>query len=105
MRDSYELLVQTILKRCQIAGLVRADIPARLLGQCLLNLMNWSIFWFNPTGKMSAEEFARVLQSIFLEGVLTPGKSGALHSNNSREGEFSPKTAPRSVNFSRVAKN
>ncbi len=69
-RDAYELLVQSVLESCQEAGSVRTDISARLLARCLLNLLNWSIFWFDPAGKMSTQELAGVLASIFLEGAL-----------------------------------
>jgi TetR/AcrR family transcriptional regulator, cholesterol catabolism regulator len=69
-RDAYERLVQSVLETCQEAGSIRADISARLLARCLLNLLNWSIFWFNPGGKMSTQELAGVLVSIFFEGTL-----------------------------------
>ena len=69
-RDTYEQLVQATLLRCQQAGIVRLDISVELLARCLLNLLNWSIFWFDPTGEMSAPEFATVLQTVFLQGVL-----------------------------------
>lgn len=68
-RDAYELLVQSVLESCQEVGSIRADISARLLARCLLNLLNWSIFWFDPAGKMSTQELAGVLVSIFLEGA------------------------------------
>ncbi len=79
-RDAYEALVRTILETCQQAGAVRQDISARLLGRCLLNLMNWSIFWFDPAGKVSTGELATVIQTIFLEGTLTPD-----HASGTRE--------------------
>jgi AcrR family transcriptional regulator len=69
-RDSYEQLIQSVLVSCQEAGSIRADVSAPLLSRCLLNLLNWSIFWFDPAGPMSTEELGSVLVSIFLEGAL-----------------------------------
>jgi TetR/AcrR family transcriptional regulator, cholesterol catabolism regulator len=77
-RDGYELLVQTVLEECQLAGVVRTDVSSRLLGRCLLNLLNWSIFWFDPDGEMPTEEFVHVLESVFLEGALTSTNTAVL---------------------------
>jgi AcrR family transcriptional regulator len=69
-RDAYEIMIKSVLESCQDAGSIRVDIPARLLARCLLNLLNWSIFWFDPAGKMSTHELAEVLVSVFLQGAL-----------------------------------
>ena len=68
-RDAYERLVESVLRSCQEAGSIRADISSRLMGRCLLNLLNWTIFWFHPDGEMSSQELARVFESIFVEGA------------------------------------
>ena len=36
---------------------------------CLLNLLNWTIFWFRPGGDLDADELGNLLASIFLEGA------------------------------------
>jgi len=79
-RDAYEQLVESILKDCQEAGLIRADISSSLLARCLLNLLNWTIFWFDPDGEMAPHELASVFDSIFLRGILPShfGEAGPL---------------------------
>ncbi|MFC0527086.1 TetR/AcrR family transcriptional regulator [Phytohabitans kaempferiae] len=68
-RDQYEELIRTIIEESQAAGVVRADIEAKYLTLGLLNLLNWSIFWFDPDGPLTEDELARVLAAVFLDGA------------------------------------
>jgi AcrR family transcriptional regulator len=68
-RDQYESLLRKVVLEEQDAGRIRADIDARYLTLALLNLLNWTIFWFDPEGERSAEEISEVLATIFLEGA------------------------------------
>lgn len=70
LRDRYENLIRTAIGEAQEAGAMRRDLPAKLLGLGLLNLLNWSIFWFKPEGERSPEELADTLATIFLEGAV-----------------------------------
>lgn len=70
LRDHYEGLVRDVIVQAQAAGIARSDVPARELTLALLNLLNWTIFWFRPDGRMTAPELASVFASIYLDGVL-----------------------------------
>ena len=71
MRDSYEKdLVRATLEQAQKAGVIRNDIPAKHLGLALLNLLNWSIFWFRPKGELTSSDLGKLLASVFMDGVV-----------------------------------
>ncbi|GAC1531925.1 MAG: TetR/AcrR family transcriptional regulator [Vulcanimicrobiaceae bacterium] len=67
-RDTYEALVRTVLVGGQECGALRRDVPVRYLGFALLNLMNWSIFWFDRSGDLSPDALAEMLATMFLTG-------------------------------------
>jgi AcrR family transcriptional regulator len=69
LRDDYEKLVRSVLADAQEAGALRGDIPAKYLELCLLDLMNWAIFWFRPDRGMSPEQLAETFAILFLEGA------------------------------------
>ncbi len=69
LRDRYEDLVLGVLEKAQQAGEIRGDIPAKYLKLALLNLLNWSIFWFRPSGPLRPREIGHILATVFLEGV------------------------------------
>jgi TetR/AcrR family transcriptional regulator, cholesterol catabolism regulator len=67
-RDAYDSLVENTISAAQLSGQLRTDISARLLRLALLNMLNWTIFWFRPDGPFSAEQVARTFTSIFIDG-------------------------------------
>lgn len=70
LRDLYEQLVCSVLAACQESGALRRDISARVLGLCLLNLLNWTVFWFKPSKGLTSDVLAETFIKVFLEGVL-----------------------------------
>jgi AcrR family transcriptional regulator len=69
LRDRYEALLREAIVSDQQDGRIRRDIDAKYLTLALLNLLNWTIFWYNPAGERSIGELSELLTSIFLEGV------------------------------------
>ena len=69
LRDDYESLIGSILQRSQDAGVIR-PVPIKELRLGLLNLLNWSVFWYDPTGSMSIDYLAVSLGDLFLHGAL-----------------------------------
>ncbi len=69
MRDRYEAFVREVIREAQEAGALRADPPAKYQGLALLNLLNWTIFWFRPGGDLTPDQLADMLTTLFLEGV------------------------------------
>jgi AcrR family transcriptional regulator len=72
-RQRHEDLVRTEVVRLQKQGLFRADMEPRVVTLALLNLLNWTIFWFREGGPLDAGALADVFTRLFLEGVLTDG--------------------------------
>jgi TetR/AcrR family transcriptional regulator, cholesterol catabolism regulator len=68
-RDAYQALMRGTISEDQAAGRLRDDIGAGYLTLSLLNLLNWTIFWFDPAGKRSARELAAIMWTIFADGA------------------------------------
>jgi TetR/AcrR family transcriptional regulator, cholesterol catabolism regulator len=69
LRDRYERIVMEVVAAGQADGSLRSDLSARLLTLALLNLLNWTIFWYSPDGELGAAEIARAFASVYLDGV------------------------------------
>ena len=69
LRDDYESLVRRTIGDAQAVGAVRQDVETKYLALALLNLLNWSIFWFSPGGDLTPEQLADLLAALFLEGA------------------------------------
>ena len=68
-RDEYGKIVRDAITAAQKGGVVRNDIDAHTLGLLLLNLLNWTIFWFDPAGSLSVDELADATTRLFLDGA------------------------------------
>lgn len=68
-RDEYEALVTRTIVSAQVAGRLRTDASPQVLTLLLLDLLNWAIFWFNPTGSLSPLELGHEMSRLFLEGA------------------------------------
>jgi len=68
-RDAYEQYVESVIHEDQRAGRLRDDIATRYLTLALLNLLNWTIFWYTPDGDQSPTQIAAVLRSVFIDGA------------------------------------
>jgi AcrR family transcriptional regulator len=69
LRDEYSALVRGVLEQAQGSGFLRSDLDGRMLSLMLLNLLNWTIFWFKRNGAQSREEIAAVVATTFLDGA------------------------------------
>jgi AcrR family transcriptional regulator len=72
LRDQYDELMEGLIRAAQEAGQIRSDIPARLQRLALLNMLNWTIFWFDPSGDATADSLADLFLEVFLKGALEP---------------------------------
>ncbi len=68
-RDRYQALVRRLIAADQQAGRLRGDIDSKLLTLSLLNLLNWTIFWFDPDDELSPEQLGETLAAVFVEGA------------------------------------
>jgi TetR/AcrR family transcriptional regulator, cholesterol catabolism regulator len=69
LRHEYELCIERTITDAQVAGVVRTDITAKDLRLSLLNLLNWTIFWFDPAGGRTPSELGELYAGLFLEGA------------------------------------
>jgi TetR/AcrR family transcriptional regulator, cholesterol catabolism regulator len=69
LRDAYERVLYEAIVEDRAAGRIRGDIDAKYLTLGLLNLMNWTVFWFKPDDDKSPEDLAEVFTTLFLEGA------------------------------------
>jgi AcrR family transcriptional regulator len=67
-RDAYEGVIRNAINDCQVHGLLDASVDAPLLGLLLLNLLNWTIFWYRPGGAHTPGDIADASVRTFLEG-------------------------------------
>lgn len=68
LRDEYENLVRGVLSEAQDAGVLWKGASSKELELALLNLLNWTIFWYKPGGR-SPERLAGLFEEIYLGGV------------------------------------
>lgn len=75
LRDRYEEIIHDLLGASQASGQVRNDIGIKYLTLCLLNLLNWTIFWFNPDDDLDAETLGDLLAAVYLDGAKPPAQT------------------------------
>lgn len=69
-RDAYEDFVVQTVASAQRAGALRSDMAAKHIGLGLLNLLNWTIEWYQPGGELTPDELAEILSELFLNGAV-----------------------------------
>lgn len=76
-RDAYGEVIRSTISACQDQGALTAAIDAQLLCLLLLNLLNWTIFWYRPDGIHSPDAIADATVRTLLNGWRSP-VAGAL---------------------------
>jgi len=71
-RDENQAMVRTTVAEAQKAGQIRTDMSAQILTLALLNMLNWSIFWYRPDGALSPEQLGKMLATLLFEGMAKP---------------------------------
>jgi AcrR family transcriptional regulator len=67
-RASYETLFRNEIQAAQEAGILRRDAEARILTLLLLNMMNWTIFWYRAGRDVPIDDLSLEIQKLFLDG-------------------------------------
>lgn len=68
-RDAYEAMVRRVVAEAQDDGFLAAGNGPDTLTKLLLNLLNWTIFWYRPDGDLSPEQLAQQMVRLFLDGA------------------------------------
>jgi AcrR family transcriptional regulator len=68
LRDAYSDIIRETISTCQAEGTLDSSIDAHLLTLLLLNMLNWTIFWYHPDGAHSPDQIADASVTTFFEG-------------------------------------
>jgi AcrR family transcriptional regulator len=68
LRDAYSDIIRETISACQVDGTLDSSIDAHLLTLLLLNMLNWTIFWYHPDGAHSPDQIADASVTTFFEG-------------------------------------
>lgn len=71
LRDEYQGIVRGMIEEAQRSGHISDRFEARYLALSLLNLLNWTIFWYKPGGPMTVAQVSELTSEVFLSGVLS----------------------------------
>ena len=69
LRDQYEACIRNVIVQDQARGFLRDDINAKYLTLSLLNVLNWTIFWWDPDGDLDAADLGDLLAAVYLDGA------------------------------------
>ena len=73
LRDDYERLLRDAVAADQRAGRLRKKPDAKYLTLALLNLLNWTIFWYRADAQLTAAQLGAMFADVFLNGARSPG--------------------------------
>lgn len=65
----YFKLVRRVINDGILSGELVSPLPAGIVANCLIGMMNSSNLWFEPDGLLDAEEIARGMASVLLDGL------------------------------------
>ena len=71
-RKEYEEIVLGVLRRGSDEGMF-SFTDQKMAAMALLGMINYTYQWFDPDGRVSADELADQMSSIFLHGVMKSG--------------------------------
>jgi TetR/AcrR family transcriptional regulator, cholesterol catabolism regulator len=70
LRDEYEASFRRILSGAQADGSIR-EIDVKLVSLSVLGMMNSVYLWYQPSGRLSADQVADALAELVIQGLLT----------------------------------
>lgn len=68
LRDRYERLLRSVFEEAQGAGVLRQDVPVKLMGLVLLGMINCIYPWYSPSEDLAPVELGGLLSDLFLTG-------------------------------------
>jgi AcrR family transcriptional regulator len=67
-RAGYEALFRSEIQSAQASGVLRRDTEAKILTLLLLNMMNWTIFWYRAGRDIAIDDLIVEIQRVFFDG-------------------------------------
>jgi AcrR family transcriptional regulator len=65
----YDHILERLVEQGQKKGDIRSDLTAKLVVNSLMGMCNWLYQWYNPDGPASADEVARHVVTIAIDGL------------------------------------
>ncbi len=65
----YDQILERLISQAQKKGTIRSDLNAKLVVNSLMGMCNWLYQWYNPEGPASADEVARHVVTIAIDGL------------------------------------
>ena len=75
-RDAYEGSIRRLIEAGQQAGVFRKTDP-KLTTMALLGALNWSVVWWNPSGRWSPPDLVEGFAEVFVQGLRLRAPTGA----------------------------
>lgn len=71
----FEKLIDDLIRDAIADGAFRADLNPQLVAKGLWGMLNWTHRWHRPGSGATVDEIAETFSSMFLGGVMAPGRS------------------------------
>lgn len=68
-RDRYDDIAERLIADAQASGALTPDTPSRHLSLALMNLLNWTMFWYRPNGELAPQAIADLIVRMFFSGA------------------------------------
>lgn len=68
-RDIFRQNIENVLKEGIAQGEFHKELQAEMVAFAILGMTNWSYQWFQPTGKITAEELTKIYVDMILNGI------------------------------------
>jgi len=66
---SYHQQIRKLLSEEQDAGRLRTDLDSKYLALMLSNLLNWTLYWYDPDGPLQPSQIADLVIDLFTNGA------------------------------------
>lgn len=79
---AYGAYWRDLLVSAQKAGELRPDLDTSVIRMLILGALNWSVEWYQPDGRQSAEEVAAEFVAMVFEGLATRSAQKSVATGN-----------------------
>lgn len=71
-RDRHEDQLRGLIEDSQRDGYLRTDLESKWLTVVLLNVSNWSVFWYTPDNEATPKQLGYLVYEVYLRGAIAP---------------------------------